>query len=217
MDIKLAIFDFDGTIMDTRKTIVLAKQEAMRQLGLKVFDEETCAGTIGLSAKAGFEKLYPGLSHALLEECVTVYRRLFEEQKEKTPPTLFPHIVETLNALRDAGIVTTIATSRNNVSLAEFLEKLCLKEFFPYWLGGDSTKLLKPEPEPVLKTLKDLSFASQNAIVIGDMPVDIMMGKSAGAYTCGVTYGNSDRANLLAAGADFVIDSMADLPGLIIK
>ena len=43
MNIKLAIFDFDGTIMDTRKAIVLAKQETMRQMGLPVADEQTCA------------------------------------------------------------------------------------------------------------------------------------------------------------------------------
>ena len=51
MSIKVVIFDFDGTLADTRKTIVLAKQETMRFAGLEVKDEETCASTIGYSAR----------------------------------------------------------------------------------------------------------------------------------------------------------------------
>lgn len=217
MDIKLAIFDFDGTLMDTRKTIVNAKQETMRQLGLKFYDEDTCAGTIGLSAKIGFQKLYPKLSDELLEECVITYRKLFEEEKEKTPPTLFPYVHETLETLKKAKIETTIATSRNNSSLDEFLNKLGLEGYFSYWLGGDSTELLKPNPDPVLKTLNDLKYKPENAMVIGDMPVDIIMGKSAGVYTCGVTYGNSDRPRLFEAGADYVIDSLSELPAILLK
>ena len=83
MDIKLAIFDFDGTIMDTREAIVLAKQETMRQMGLPVADEQACAGTIGLSGKIGFQKLFPELSDEMLELCMQNYRRAFDDIKEK--------------------------------------------------------------------------------------------------------------------------------------
>lgn len=69
MDTKLVIFDFDGTIMDTRKTIVIAKQETMRQMGLSIADEQTCADTIGLSAKLGFQSIYPELSASGQLEC----------------------------------------------------------------------------------------------------------------------------------------------------
>ena len=55
MNIKLIIFDFDGTIMDTKKTIVVSKQETLRQMGLDVVEEQACADTIGMSAKIGFQ------------------------------------------------------------------------------------------------------------------------------------------------------------------
>ena len=57
-NIKVAIFDFDGTLADTRAPIVMAKQDTMRDAGLPVADEEACAATIGLTAKAGFQKLF---------------------------------------------------------------------------------------------------------------------------------------------------------------
>ena len=94
MNIKLAIFDFDGTIMDTRKAIVLAKQETMRQMGLPVADEQACVSTIGLSGKIGFQKLFPELSDEMLELCMQNYRRAFDEIKEKVPPTLFAGLID---------------------------------------------------------------------------------------------------------------------------
>ena len=211
MDIKLVIFDFDGTIMDTRETIVFAKQETMRQMGLTVADEETCAATIGLSSKLGFQRTNPELSDEVLDLCVKNYRKIFEEAIEKTPPKLFAGMTETLKILNEKGVVCTIATSRNGKSLKEFLDRADIAKFFSYLVAAEDTTLLKPNGEPVTKTLNDLSHAAEQTLVVGDMPFDILMGKNAGVYTCGVTYGNSDRESLLESGADFVIDDMDEL------
>ena len=107
------------------------------------------------------------------------------------PPVLFPNMVETLNELKKKGIVCTIATSRGHNSLVEFLESMNIAKFFSYILAAEDTTLLKPNAEPVKKTL--------------------IMGKNAGVYTCGVTYGVSDKKSLLEAGADWIIDSISDL------
>lgn len=215
MNIKLAIFDFDGTLCDTRAPIVAAKQETMRIHGLPVLDEAACASTIGYTAKEGFQRLFPGMEETVLESCVTTYRRLFEEMKQTMPPTLFPGVVETLEKLAACGITCTIATARNQVSCHEMLEGLGIKQHFSYILCGESTKHLKPHPEAVLKTMADLCFAPEETLVIGDMPMDILMGKGAEAYACGVTYGNADRETLLQAGADFVIDAIGELIPLL--
>lgn len=128
MNIKLIIFDFDGTIADTRKPIVFAKQETMRVMGLDVADEETCASTIGLSSKKGFKKLYPELSEHMLDTCVTTYCKIFDEKTKAVPPIVFPGMIETLDALKHKGITKSIATSRNNTSLYEFLTQMGIKD-----------------------------------------------------------------------------------------
>lgn len=211
MDIKLIIFDFDGTLADTNKLIVSCKQETMRRLGLKVMDEKVCASTIGLSAAIGFRQTYPDVPEETIEKCVAVYRALFEEMKQTEPPELFPNVLNTLDALKEKGIKCTIASSRNSQSLNGFLDSMSLKKYFPYVLGGDDTPLLKPNPDPVLRTLEDLGIDAKNTLVIGDMQFDILMGKNAGAYTCGVTYGNADRKTLEEAGADYVVDSIGEI------
>lgn len=211
MHIKLAIFDFDGTIADTRAPIIAAKQETMRLHNLPVLDEAACASTIGYTAKVGFQRLYPGIADELADACTVTYRRLFEEKKKTMPPVLFPHMEEVLEKLTLQGIACTIATARNTESCHEMLGQLGVKKYFSYILCGESTKNLKPHPEAVLKTLEDLHCQSEEAIVIGDMPMDVLMGKGAGAYVCGVTYGNADKATLLEAGADFVVDDISEL------
>ena len=70
---------------------------------------------------------------------------------------------------------------------------------------GSHTRNFAGEP------LRDLATDASDAIVVGDMPVDIQMGKSAGVRTCGVSFGNSGREALLRAGADYVIDDFSEL------
>ena len=65
------------------------------------------------------------------------------------------------------------------------------------------------------KTLNELSYNAQDTLVVGDMPFDILMGKNAGVYTCGVTYGVSGKNSLLEAGADWVIDDISELLDIV--
>ena len=76
-------------------------------------------------------------------------------------------------------------------------------------------KEAKPKPEPVLKTLAAMHYEACETLVVGDMAVDILMGANAGAKTCGVTWGNGSREELKEAGADYIIDRMEDLLGVI--
>ena len=211
MNIKLAIFDFDGTLMDTQKPIVIAKQQTMKEMGLAIASDQDCISTIGLTAKLGFKKIYPELSEETLDLCVKNYRENFDKVIKSVPPELFPGVKETLDTLGKMGITCTIATSRNKKSLVEFLELSDIKKYFPYILAGEDTPLQKPNPDPVLKTLSDLSFKAEESLVIGDMPYDILMGKNAGTQTCGVTFGNADRETLKKAGANYIIDTMSEL------
>ena len=215
MNTRVIIFDFDGTLADTREAIITAKQETARQLGLSIASEQEYASTIGLATKVGFHVIYPDLSDSMLDLCVSTYRKLFDEIREQHPPVYFPGTDKVLARLKEKNILCTIATARNSATLHEMLRSWKLDVWFPYILCAEDTVHLKPHPEPVLKTLEHFSCPPEQALVVGDMPVDIGMGKGAGTYTCGVTYGNSDRDALLQAGADFIIDSIEELPGIL--
>ena len=209
--IRLIIFDFDGTLGDTRANIVLTMRNTLERLGYAVPDEETIAATIGVPLEKGFEQMYPGLSPEDVALCASTYREIFEKNRKVLVPNLFPKVKETLAALKEAGYVLTIASSRSYGSLKEFLREMDIAPFISYVLGANSVAHAKPHPEPVLKTMEDMGFSADETLVVGDMPVDIQMGKGAGARTCAVTYGNASRAELAAAGADLIIDDFSQM------
>ena len=215
MKIKLIIFDFDGTLGDTRANIIMTMQETMRVLGYPVAGEEAIAATIGLTLEDGFRELFPGLTERDILRCAEVYRDLFEKNRRKMIPTLFPHVKETLNLLKERGYILSVASSRQSVSLRGFLHDMSVEDCISYILGADNVEKSKPDPEPVLKTLRELGIPAEESLVVGDMPVDIIMGLRAGAATCGVTYGNSSRDDLVEAGAGYIIDDISELPELL--
>ena len=86
-----------------------------------------------------------------------------------------------------------------------------------FLIGADDVEKAKPNPEPVLNTLKALHFEANKTLVVGDMAVDILMGANAGAQTCGVTWGNGSREELEKAGANFIIDRIEDILEIVEK
>jgi len=212
---KLIIFDFDGTLADTRSYIVATMQQAMREMGRPVREEAACAATIGLPLKGCFQQLYPGIQDAEAELCMATYRRFFDKDRDASSVALFPGVKETLQNLKKKGYLLSIASSRTTRTMVQMLEEKDLVSPFSLFIGVTEVQNAKPHPEPVLKTLEALEVPASEALVVGDMPVDILMGSRAGARTCGVTYGNSTRPELLEAGADYIIDSFTQLESLL--
>ena len=214
-DTKLIIFDFDGTLGDTRRTIVATMQMTIAEMVLPERSEAECASTIGLPLAGCFQALFPNLKPEQVQCCAETYRRIFYENVQTIKPQAFPHVVETLSALKQQGFTLTIASSRSHTSLVELTRELGLANSISYLIGADDVEKAKPNAEPVLNTLAAMKFEASEALVVGDMAVDIQMGVNAGAKTCGVTWGNGSREELQQAGADVIIDRIEELTGLL--
>ena len=207
---KLIILDFDGTLADTRELIVKTMQQTIGALGLEVRTDEECAAMIGLPLKQAFMDLIP-MNDDMGDRCAETYRRLFYENNAIYKVPAFPHVLDTLRTLSEQGYTLTIASSRSNRSLMEFVHDMGLEAIIPYVLGADNVTHAKPHPEPVLMTLQKYGCKAEEAIVVGDTKYDIEMGRNAGVKTCGVTYGNGTRQELEDAGADYLIDDFNSL------
>ena len=207
---KLIILDFDGTLTDTRGLIVKTMQQTLDVLELEPCTDDQCAAMIGLPLKQAFTDLLP-MTDEMGDRCVETYRRLFNENNAIYTVPAFPNVLETLHQLHEQGYTLTIASSRSHRSLMEFVEDMHLDEVIPYVLGADDVKQAKPHPEPVLKTLEIFGYKPEDAWVVGDTWYDIEMGRRAGVRTCGVTYGNGSREELIRAGADVLVDDFGEL------
>ena len=208
---KLIIFDFDGTIGDTRQNIIITMQRTMQRVGLPVKSDSECASTIGLTLENSFKTMYPDVDAAMAERCVDAYREIFMESVEELIPQLFPGVSDTLASLDKMGIKMSVASSRQSQSLIYFLESMGIIKYFPYVLGSDNVVKHKPDPEPVLKTLRELDYSPSEVIVVGDMPVDVAMAHGADVRAIAVTFGNATREELVESKADYIIDDFTKI------
>lgn len=210
MNIRNVIFDFDGTLADTASLIVTTMQAAVARLNLPPVCDEECRATIGLRLTDVPETLYPGKSISG-EHFAETYRSLFYELKPGFEERCFPGVHEILSYLSDAGYGIAIASSRSHRSLDEYCRSLSIDGLIGMIVGGDDVTSGKPSPDPVFAVTDAMGWNPEETLVVGDAAVDIQMGKAAGSTTCGVTYGNGTTGELQEAGADHIIDRIADI------
>lgn len=211
---QLLILDFDGTLADTQPLIVSSLQRTIRELRLPSRSDAECRSIIGLPLKECFVKLL-SVDDATAERCAEVYRRVFDEDNHPGVVTLFPHVIKTLKQLHEQGLLLAICSSRGRPTLDAFVRDFQLEAYVAMVVSANDVQHGKPHPEPVQLILRTLGIPASEALVVGDASYDILMGRAAGCRTCGVTYGNQPADELLAAGADSLVDDFADLLPLL--
>ena len=160
--------------------------------------------------REGFRAMMP-LTDEQNEDCFNTYNRIFDENNRNITVEMFPGVKEAIKQWHNAGTIITLASSRGNASLTNFVEQMQLGKYISLILGAEDVELAKPNPYPVLKTLKHFNIAPEDTLVVGDMSFDILMGKRAGCHTCAVTYGNGTEEELRAAGAEQIVDSFLNI------
>ena len=208
---KIIILDFDGTLGDTASVIIKTMHETIREMGLPARTDEQCAAMIGLRLVEIPPVLFPECD-VDVDLYADTYRRLFDVHNKDGAVNLYPNVIETLKALKARGLTLTIASSRGQASLSQFVKNLGLTDIITYILGAGDVENGKPHPEAIFKTLDKYGFTPDQAIMVGDTIFDIQMGINAGTRTCGVTYGNGSRESL--SPADWLIDDFSELLAL---
>ena len=215
--IRHLLFDFDGTLADTSEGIVRCTQATLKEMGLPASTPARIRATIGLPLGQCFERGTDTPPERIDEACLT-YRRLFNEIAIPCT-TLFDGVAETVAALHARGLRLAICTSRSSASLQELLKVHGIGAFFSAHTCNDDVlqgrAKPKPAPDLALLLLDRLGARAEESLVVGDTVFDLEMGRRAGCHTCGVTYGNQDRPQLLTAAPDRLIDRFADLTGIL--
>ncbi|MBO7585435.1 MAG: HAD-IA family hydrolase [Bacteroidales bacterium] len=207
---KLAIFDFDGTLGDTTGIILTTMAATFRAMGRQPLSEAQYRSVIGLPLEKCFSSLIP-LDEAGEAEYAAAYRKMFDELDKKGAVTLYPGVLDTMRKLKDDGMKLAIASSRHRHTLDRYIAELGLSPLIEMTVGADDVTKAKPNPQPVNIILDALGVPAAEAAMVGDAPFDILMGRAAGCRTIAVTYGNGTAEDLRAAGADFLADSFTDI------
>ena len=207
------LFDLDGTLVDSIELILGSARHAFIGFAGRVPSDDEWRAGIGRPLQAVLRE-YTNGDEAEAERLLGRYREYQLEHHDRLL-TAYDGVVDTLRALSARGHPMAIVTSKADWLAQRALEFVGISDLFGALVGCDTCVNHKPHPEPVERALALLGEETSNAIFVGDSPHDIQSGVAAGVYTVGATWGAFSRAEMLASGADTVIDDIRDLPTAI--
>ena len=182
----LIVFDWDGTVMDSTAVIAGSIQDACRDLGLPVPDDETARHVIGLGLDQALRVAVPSLPDALRPELIERYRHHFLARDRSIP--LFAGARETIAELHDNGYWLAVATGKSNAGLQRALESSNMAAYFHATRTADRT-LSKPDPAMLIELMDELGVEAERTLMIGDTTHDLQMAQNAGVDAVGVMHG----------------------------
>lgn len=190
----IILFDLDGTLIDSTKSILNGFHSAFNFYKLSDPSDEKIASFIGYPLEIMFANLGAPkeLNSALVIKYKEIYKATFLDDAKLLP--LAKQAIISASKFSDLGVVTT-KTSKYSTQMLEFLGVM---EYFSVLIGRDDVQNPKPSPEPVLKALNILNRDKEYAFMIGDTILDANSAKSAGIAALGVSCGYSSETDLLS-------------------
>jgi phosphoglycolate phosphatase len=226
--LRLLVFDLDGTLIDSRLDLIHSVNATMRHIGRPELDGNLIASYVGDGAptlvrralgdtdgNGGDETAF----RAALDYFLGYYRL---HKLDHT--TVYEGIPETLASLAHASsgdppngahrLMAVLSNKPVNPS-RDIVRALGLGDFFVHVYGGNSFATKKPDPLGVQTLLRETGVSAEEALMIGDSSIDVLTGRNAGLWTCGVTYGFAPHS-LQDVPPDVLVESPRELGDLLL-
>ena len=197
---KLIVWDFDGTLVDSRALIEAGMEHALRGLGLQDrggVREEWFKG-VGLPVEEGLRRTFAPLGIDP-QEVLKVYRT-FDWAAHERLLQPFPGMPALIRELKERGMPQAIATSKRRIPLLRQLESVGWTGVFDPLVTPDEVQHGKPHPESLQVIIRATGFLPEELLMIGDTPFDLDMARAAGVPSLAVGHGFYDSAGLLPSG-----------------
>ncbi|KAB7643863.1 HAD-IA family hydrolase [Polymorphobacter fuscus] len=215
--VKLAVFDCDGTLIDSQVNILRAMGQSFARAGLPAPADHDIRRVVGLSLVESMQVLLPEAEPALHVRLAQDYKGAFQRlraDRSLDPEPLYDGVADLLDALRDDGWLLGVATGKSDRGLALALAHHGLSGHFVTLQTADRHPS-KPHPAMLRAALAEAGATPHQAVIIGDTVYDMAMGAKAGVRAIGVDWGYHEAAELIDAGAIGVAADTGALRGLI--
>ncbi len=213
---RLAIFDCDGTLVDSGADICAAMDRSFAQHGLTAPPHEDTRRIVGLSLPEAMAALAPKHDAALRDSLAEGYKSAFHAMRAEgiVAEPLYDGIAQAIDALAGAGWQLGVATGKSDRGLGLCLERHGLASRFVTLQTADRHPS-KPHPSMIEAACAEARVPASRAAMIGDTSYDMAMARAAGALAVGVAWGYHTPAELTAAGARVIARRPADLADLL--
>ena len=211
---RLAVFDMDGTILDTLRDLMSSANYALEKNAFPPRTLEEVRQFVGNGIHKLVERAVPAGTRA--EDVEAVFADFGEHYREHNLDTTRPYegIVELLGKLQAAGLQLAVVSNKVDYAVKELSEKF-FPGLFDMAIGEKPGVAKKPAPDAVNEVLKTLDVPREQAVYIGDSEVDIQTARNAGLDELIVTWGFRDPAFLAAQGAKKLVNSPEELYKLL--
>ncbi|MGD0585078.1 MAG: phosphoglycolate phosphatase [Oryzomonas sp.] len=214
MTVRAALFDLDGTLVDSLDDLTDAVNHMLAGFGHPSLTPPSVRRLIG----KGAHNLVRRTLETESEEAITRGIKLFVDYSSAhitDKSTLYPGVRETLGRLAENGIRLGVVSNKHEALCHLILEALGIARLFEIICGGDTFPEIKPSPLPLLRALDRLGIAAHDAVMVGDSINDIEAGQQAGITTIGCTWGYGGAEEL--AGADHRAASPGDVASILLN
>jgi phosphoglycolate phosphatase len=209
-ELKLIVFDWDGTLMDSEARIVDCMRSALGEAGCGRLADGQIREIIGLGLSEAIRALLPVESEATREEVAERYRHHWLHG-DRQPSLMFPGAEQTLRRLADEDYLLAVATGKSRRGLQRAFDESGLQPLFQATRCADES-FSKPHPQMLLEIMDRLGVGPAETLMIGDTEYDMQMATNAGAWGLGVSHGVHSAERLLANRALDCLDSLLDIP-----
>ena len=211
-DARVALFDLDGTLLDTIELILSSLRHATGTVLGRPLSDEVLLRNVGVPLAVQMREF----DEERADELLAVYRTHNAEHHDGLVRA-YPSVAEALAGLASRGLPMGVVTSKSRPMAERGLAITGLRERFRTVVTCDDTELHKPDPAPLAFAADALGVDLRYCVYVGDSPYDIRAARAAGARAVGVTWGVSSAQELRAEGPDAIIDDLADLPRMFMQ
>ncbi|MCK9212616.1 MAG: HAD family hydrolase [Ignavibacteriaceae bacterium] len=207
-NIKLFVFDLDGTLTESSETIYQTTIKTFEHFGQTVhLPKEELDKRIGEHFQTIFDAMQIHVDD--VEEFINVYKTIYFDFINTTK--LYPEVEDVISTLKKNGKKIALLTTKSQDQAQNILHHFKLDKYFNEIMGRRNGVEVKPSPEPLLHICNSLSVLPAQTMMIGDSELDVQCGKNAGAKTCAATYGYRPKEILIKENPDYIIKKISDL------
>ncbi|XAM00396.1 HAD family hydrolase [Phycisphaeraceae bacterium D3-23] len=214
MPYHAALFDLDGTLLDTLTDLADAANHALAAVGRPPHPRESYRTLVGQGIRQLFiDALGPGHGH-LVDDAIAQQMRYYEHHRfDTTRP--YPGIEAMMRGLAERGVKPGVLSNKPDDATQDVVNRFFPSHDWAYIRGHRAGTTPKPDPHAALEAIETLGIPAKQWLYVGDTAVDMQTGKSAGMYTVGVSWGFRSVEELKTNGADEIIDQPSDLLKLL--
>lgn len=218
--VRCVMFDLDGTLVDSAPDIAISMNKMLQQLNFPTRDLQQVRDWIGNGAGRLIKRALTGqVDGEPPKELFKQAHKLFidiYDQHINVESTMYPGALEGLTSLHEQSYILACVTNKPRRFTPPLLEAFAIDQMFDYLICGDDLDVRKPDPKVLQSILKQTNLSPMQAVMVGDSASDINAARDANMKSFCVSYGyhqgNLSGKGVDALGADYIIDSIAEVP-----